>query len=138
MVGDFVTCTHKYFHPNSMGKIQGLYVPVVYYALFIEVTLPMENTTVSLREEGKFFCQVMGNDAKLRINGVHTALSYNVPGDLIITVDNAPSVNSIINVSNITIMITATKKRNNTLLECYDQTMSREDASKATLIVQGM
>ena len=98
----------------------------------------MENTTVLLREEGKFFCQVMGNDAKLRINGQDTAPPYNAPGYLIITVDEATSVDSLINVSNLTITITATKKCNNTLFECYDQTMSRADASKATLIVRGM
>ena len=73
------------------------------YELFTEVTIPMENATVSLREEGKFFCQVMGNNAKLRIDGQDTAQPYKSPGDLVITVDNATSVDSIINVSNITI-----------------------------------
>ena len=89
----------------------------------------MENATILLREKGKFFCQVMGNDAKLRINGQDTAPPYNSPGDLVITVYNATSVDSIINVLNITITITGTEKRNNTILECYDQTMSRGDAS---------
>ena len=64
------------------------------YELFTEVTIPMENATVSLREEGKFFCQVMGNNAKLRIDGQDTAQPYKSPGDLVITVDNATSVDS--------------------------------------------
>ena len=122
---------HKYVRQNST-EMQGLYV------LFTEVTIPMEDISVLLREEGMFFCQVMGNDPKLRIDGQDTALPYNAPGDLVITVENATSVDSMINVYNISITITATKKRNNTLLECYDQTMSREDASKAILIVQGI
>ena len=99
--------------------------------------IPLENETVALREEAHFFCQVVGNISIFRINGKRKNLPFLLPRDIDITIDNGTIIGSL-TVTNISIVIVATKKRNNTEFECYDMTMDRSEASRATLTVLGM
>ena len=99
--------------------------------------IPLENETVALREEGHFFCQVLGNSPLFRINGKRFYLPFLIPRDINITIDNVTIIGSL-TVTNISIVITATKKRNNTEFECYDMAMDRSEAFRATLTVLGM
>ena len=104
------------------------------------ILVPLENQTVYLREQVLFFCQVQGgyDDLRLRVNKSLTALSYHAVNNLIITTENVTlSSGSPTMVFNITINITATKTRNNTLVECYKKSLGREKASTATLIIKG-
>ena len=102
-----------------------------------EVLIPLENATAIVGGEGYFFCQLQGNKEKLRIGGsVYSLPHYYSPNNFNITVTEVPTENST-RINNITIIITAQIKYNNTEVECYDRTMGRENASKATLIIQG-
>ena len=99
--------------------------------------IPLENETVPLREEGHFFCQLLGNIPVFRINGKRKNLPFLIPRDVNITIDNGTKIGSL-TVTNISIVIVATKKWNNTEFECYDFAMDRSEASRATLTVLGM
>ena len=107
------------------------------WPLFTEVLIPLENETTILEGEGHFFCQLQGNEEKLRIGGRLTSVPHNSPNDLIINVTEIPTENST-RVINISITITAWIKYNNSEVECYDKIMDRSKASKATLIIQGV
>ena len=98
--------------------------------------IPLKNETVTLREEGHVFCQVLGNSPILRINGKRKNLPFLIPRDINITTNNGTIIGSL-TVTNISIVIIATKKRNNTEFECYDMAMNRSEASRATLTVLG-
>ena len=101
-----------------------------------EILVPLESQTVLLGQKAYFFCQIKGRyqNLRLRIDGGRTSLDFK-GGDLIVTTENDTSVDT--SITNINITITATKQRNNTKLECYDDTLGRESASNATLIIQG-
>ena len=101
-----------------------------------EILIPLESQTVPLGQESHFFCQLQGRyqNLRLRIDGRISNLNFK-GGDLIITTESETSVD--VSIMNINITITATKQRNNTKLECYDETLGRESASNATLIIQG-
>ena len=102
-----------------------------------EILVPLENETVVLGDVAHFFCRIQGRygDLRLRIGGRATTLDFTAPGNLIITTENGTSVDDI-SFTNISINITASKTRNNTLLECYDKNI--ESSSKATLTIKGM
>ena len=106
-------------------------------SLISEVLIPLENETVTLREEGHFFCQVLGNSPILRIDGKRKNIPFRIPRDINITIDNGTTIGSL-TVTNISIVIIATEKWNNTEFECYDMKMDRSEASRATLTVLGM
>ena len=111
-----------------------------YFLWFTEVLIPLENETISLRGEGHFFCQLQGNEPRLRIGGCLRSIphySHNHYGINITATDVPTPMENPLNITNITIIITALVRYNNTEVECYDQTMGRENASKATLTIQG-
>ena len=93
---------------------------------------------MALGDTARFFCQIQGNygDLRLRVNGSVKAFNFQTP-NLSVTAENGTSDDDM-PYTNISISITATKKRNNTELECYDTNFGREGASNATLIVKGM
>ena len=107
------------------------------FYILAEILVPLESQTVLLGQKAHFFCQIQGRyqNLRLRIDGSLTSLNFKGDG-LIITTENDTSVDTSI-MNNISISITATKQRNNTKLECYDDTLGRESASNATLIIQG-
>ena len=105
-----------------------------------EVLIPLENATAIVGGEGYFFCQLQGNKEKLRIGGSVYSLPHYSPNNfnITVTVTEVPTATeNSTRIINITIIITAQIKYNNTEVECYDRTMGRENASKATLIIQG-
>ena len=89
-------------------------------------------------DRAHFFCQIQGyyGDMILRINGRITALNFQIPSNLVVTTENGTPDDDM-PYTNISINITASKKRNNTVLECYNTYFGRQGASKATLIVRG-
>ena len=96
----------------------------------------LENQTVSLGRPAHFFCQFPGKyeDLRLSIDGGVIRLSFTGP-DLNITTENT-TLESV-TVHSINITISGTRKRNNTLLECYDESVGRKNFPTATLTVIG-
>ena len=96
----------------------------------------LENQTVLLGRPAHFFCQFPGKyeDLRLRIDGGVINLSFTGP-DLNLTTENTTLESVTIHSINIT--ISGTRKRNNTLLECYDKSVGRENFPTATLTVIG-
>ena len=95
----------------------------------------LENQTVLLGRPAHFLCQFPGKyeDLRLKIdNGV--TISFTGP-DLNLTIENT-TLESV-TVHSINITISGTRKRNNTLLECYDKSVGRENFPTATLTVIG-
>ena len=93
----------------------------------------LENQTVLLGRPAHFFCQFPGKyeDLRLSIDGAVIKLSITGP-DLNLTIENT-TLESV-TVHSINITISATRKRNNTLL---DKSVGRENFPTATLTVIG-
>ena len=106
--------------------------------MITEVLIPLENETAILGKEGHFFCQLQGNKEKLRIGGSVYSVPHYSPNNINISDTEVSTPENSTHVINITIIITAQIKYNNTEVECYDRTMGRENASKATLIILGI
>ena len=77
--------------------------------------------TEALGDTAHFFCQIQGNygDLRLRVNGSFKGFDFQTP-NLSVTAENGTSDDDDMPYTNISISITATKKCNNTELECYD------------------
>ena len=103
-----------------------------------EVLVPLGDVTLVLRETAHFFCQIQGNygDMKLSVNGRAVALNFRTPS-LIVTAENGTSADDM-PYTNISINITASIRRNNTVLGCYNAIIGRDSASKATMIIRGI
>ena len=93
----------------------------------------MENTTAILGEKAHFFCQIQANIENLRFNGALYGPQYD-PKDIKVNITRFNAEQDRLRVINITITITASILRNNTVIEC----ITMNDRSIATLIVQGM
>ena len=92
-----------------------------------------------LGKQARFFCQMQSKyeDLRFRINGGVTTLSLQTPG-ITLTIENRTlGSDASMTVYSINITINATKKRNNTELECYDITLGRENTPSATLTILG-
>ena len=107
--------------------------------ILAEILVPLESQTVLLGQEAHFFCQILGRyqNLTLRIDGSLTSLAnYNIPGNITVTTENGTSVEGEL-IKSININIIGSIYRNNTILECYDSSLGRENSSKAILTVQG-
>ena len=92
---------------------------------------------MALGETANFFCQIQGNleNSRLRIDGKVRDLAFKNL-DLQITARNGTTGNDVSYI-NISIIITASMKYNNTQIQCYDTDIGRASASNATLIIKG-
>ena len=98
----------------------------------------MKNETVFLGEEAHFFCQVLGKseDLRIRVNGGRILPPHRDTLNGVYITNNSSTMDSL-TVSAINITIEARKANNNSVVECYDDTMGRENAPTATLTVKG-
>ena len=108
------------------------------YCNVSELQVPLENETVFLGGEAHFFCQVLGKSENLRIrvNGGRILPPHRDTHNGVYITNNSSTMNSL-TVSAINIRIEARKANNNSVVECYDYTMGRENAPTATVTVKG-
>ena len=101
--------------------------------------IPVESVTITLGEYGVFFCQILGNfrDLRIRINGgvQETDLDDHDRG-YFISLDNS-TTDKTLTVQKINITIKGTESNNNSIVECYDVDIGRNNAPNATLIIKG-
>ena len=103
-----------------------------------ELQVPLKNETVFLGGEAHFFCQVLGKseDLRIRVNGGRILPPHRDTHNGVYITNNSSTMDSL-TVSAINIRIEARKANNNSVVECYDDTMGRESAPTATLTVKG-
>ena len=123
-----------------MGILCESHVCIAVYVLLIETLKSVENVIITLEEYGVFTCEILGkyNDLKIRIdNGIQESSLVDPARGYFISLDNS-TMNKTLAIQKVNITIKGLERNNNSLVECYDNTIGRHKTPKATLLIKGI
>ena len=107
---------------------------------FADIEIPLKNETVTLGENGYFFCRILGTKEQIYFNRMlysenpHAGTKSGVT----VEVQHGNATKDNLRVINVNITIVGSVQHNETLVSCSDHDITASQSSYATFIVQGI
>ena len=108
---------------------------------FADIQIPLKNETVTLGENGYFFCRILGAKELIYFNRMLYSDNPHVgtnPDGVTVEVHRGKAATDNLRVINVNITIVGSVQHNETLVSCSDHDITASQSSYATFIVQGI